>query len=252
MATVPLTPVNQQGEHRFFLIMAWAMAITIVAGFGLNAALGRSSFLVPPIYHVHAFVFFGWVALYVAQNTLVFSGNLALHRRLGWLSVLWLPLVLILGVVITVTSIRRTGGPSFFSVDEFLFVNLAHILCVVLLAGWALHMRRRTDWHRRLMFSSMAVLAAPGVARLLPIPLFVPYAFPALFAASLLFPVLGMLADRKRLGHVHPAWWWGCALPLLALLIGEAFAATDWAEAVTLDVIAGTPGAERPFGPYMP
>src|SRR5688500_13690478 len=101
MATVPLMPVDQQGEHRFFFIMAWVMAVTILAGFGLNAALGRSSFAVPLIYHVHAFVFFGWVALYVAQNALVFSGNLALHRRLGWLSLLWLPLVLILGVVIT-------------------------------------------------------------------------------------------------------------------------------------------------------
>ena len=68
------------GEHRFFLTMAIVMALVIVGGFANNLAAGRSSFALPLIFHIHAFIFFGWVVLYVTQNALVATGSVALHR----------------------------------------------------------------------------------------------------------------------------------------------------------------------------
>jgi len=68
-----------RSDHKFFLIMACAMAAVIVAGFGLNLAMGRSNFGLPLLYHVHAFVFFGWVALYLTQNVLVANGYTVLR-----------------------------------------------------------------------------------------------------------------------------------------------------------------------------
>ena len=46
------------------------MAAVIVAGFSLNLALGRSTFAVPVIYHVHAVTFFAWTGLFVLQTRL--------------------------------------------------------------------------------------------------------------------------------------------------------------------------------------
>ena len=102
--------------------MACVMALVIVAGFSSNLLLGRSSFSAPLVYHAHAFVFFGWVTLYVLQNGLVAAGNVALHRRLGLLALAWLPVMAILGIAMTVLSVRK-GAPFFFDVNGFLIGN---------------------------------------------------------------------------------------------------------------------------------
>lgn len=87
MATIPSSTETDRGEARFFFTMALVMAAAIVAGFAFNLAIGRSSFSLPWLVHFHAWVMMGWVGLYLMQNTLVFADNIALHRRLGWLSV---------------------------------------------------------------------------------------------------------------------------------------------------------------------
>ncbi|WP_204314604.1 hypothetical protein, partial [Stenotrophomonas maltophilia] len=74
MATVAEPLPRAGGRDRFFLYLSLAMCAVIVAGFALNLALGRSSFALPPIYHVHSVIFFGWVALFLTQNLLVASG----------------------------------------------------------------------------------------------------------------------------------------------------------------------------------
>jgi hypothetical protein len=242
----------EQRERRFFFIMACVMAITVVAGFGINHLMGRSSFNVPALYHVHAFVFLSWVALYVAQNGLVTGGNIALHRRLGRLAVVLIPAMVVLGIWLTFFTLRFQGGPSFIAQNEFLFVNIFHIAGFASLAAAAIAMRRRTDWHRRLMFGAMATVSAPGLARLLPLPLLIPYVFPALFVASLVFPVVGMIADRKRHGRVHPAWIWASVVPIAALVVGEAVGSTEWAKEYVAAHVAGTPGAERTMEAYLP
>src|SRR6476661_10488342 len=101
MATLAYSTDTDRGEARFFFTMACVMAATIIAGFSFNLATGRSSFSLPWLVHFHAWVMMGWVALYLTQNAMVFSDNLALHRRLGWLSVIWLPAIVVMGTLIT-------------------------------------------------------------------------------------------------------------------------------------------------------
>ena len=111
MATIIEAPGAAAREERFFFVMACVMAGILVLGFGLNAAIGRSSFGAPAIYHVHAAVFFGWVVLYLTQNALIFTGSVALHRRLGWLAVIWVPIMVAMGTLMTVISLRQGGPP---------------------------------------------------------------------------------------------------------------------------------------------
>lgn len=252
MATAARSGRTVTGEHRFFLITAWLLAILVVGGFALNLAAGRSSFSVPLVYHLHAFVFMGFVALYVTQATLAASGNLAVHRRLGLLAALWIPLMVVLAVWLTLETLRVLGGPPFFAQSEFLAVNLFHIAAFAGLGFAALALRRRPDWHKRLMFGAMVTVGAPGIARLLPLPLFMPYVFPALFAVVSLFPIAGMVMDRRVHGRVHPAWWWALLVPIAALLVGEAIGGTGYATEWVAGHVEGTPGGERSPGPFMP
>jgi hypothetical protein len=92
MATAAFTKrASVEREHRFFIRSAIVMTLTVFAGFSLQLAMGRSSFAVPIFLHVHAFFFFGWTVLYLVQNVLAGPERVAQHRRLGWLSVIWIP-----------------------------------------------------------------------------------------------------------------------------------------------------------------
>lgn len=241
-----------RSEERFFLMMAIMMSAIIVAGFALNLALGRSTFAVPAIYHVHAFVFFGWVVIYLAQNALIASGNRTMHRRLGWLAALWVPGMLVLGVTIIVISLRRTGGPFFFDQNEFLFSNPLLLVCFSGLVAAAIVLRRKTDWHRRLMLVSYSILTGPGLGRLLPMPLMIPNAWRIMMVITMIFPVIGMIADKRRHGRIHRAWLWGIAAVFLTQVLADAIAYSQWGIALTRDLLAATPGAMRPMAAFLP
>lgn len=255
MATLHAGPrprTAEQAERRFFLIMALAMATTIVAGFAFNFAMGRSSIDVPLIYHIHGMVFLGWIAIYVAQNGLIAANNVALHRRLGMIALLWVPLMVVLGLAIMIVSLRRTGGPFFFDQNEFLVSNTLMVMLFAVLVFTALRQRRHLGWHRRLMFVAMAILTGPGLGRLLPLPLFIPYSWWIVITLTMIFPLIGMIADKRRHGRVHPAWFWGVGSVLAALIIGDLIAYSPLGVALTEAVIAGTPGAERPMAAFLP
>ncbi len=239
-------------ESSFFTICAVVMAVVIVAGFSVNLALGRSTFAVPPVFHFHAFVFFGWVALYLAQSFTIARGNIRLHRKLGKFAYAFIPAMLVLGTAMSLTSLRRTGSPFFFDQREFLFANIMMLWLFGILAITALRMPRSTGWHPRLMLTGMAILVGPGFGRLLPMPYMIPYAFLISEMLVLVFPVAGMIADKRRSGRVHPAWAWGIAAILLTQLVADVLAFSDWGGAVTKAVLAGTPGAQRPIEPFLP
>ena len=251
--TAPASPARAvKGETRFFTIMAFVMSFVIVAGFSLNLAMGRSSFDVPTVYHAHAIVFMGWIALYLAQHVTISTNQIALHVRLGKLAYFWLPAMLITGTALMITVAQRTGGPFFFDINEFLFSNIALLWCFGGLTLWALLRRRYTGWHRRLMLCGMAILTGPGLGRLLPLPLMIPYSWTITTLVTMIFPVIGMIADKRRNGRIHPAYWWGLGLYAAVFALSMALAYTSWGYAVTESVIDGTPGAQRPMQAFLP
>lgn len=253
MATLAAPEAHRaRGNTRFFTIMAFAMAAIIVAGFSLNLAMGRSTIAVPMAYHVHAFVFMGWLALYLAQHITASTGQWSLHKRLGKLAYLWVPAMVVVGTTIMIVVARRTGGPFFFNVSEFLISNLATLFAFGGLAIWALRRQRYTGWHRRLMLVSMAILTGPGIGRLLPMPLMIPNAWTISVAVTFVFPLIGMAADWRRDGRVHPAYLWGTGIYAGIFVLSMLIAYSPLGYAITEMVIEGTPGAERPMDAFLP
>lgn len=243
------TPVE---GTRFFSIMMFVMAGVIIAGFSLNLAMGRSSFALPLAFHVHGMIFMGWLALTLAQVVTIASGNIGLHRQLGKLAYIWVPAMIAAGAMIILVSVRGSGGPFFFAQNEFLISNLAGLAVFGVLALWALRVRRYTGWHRRLMLVAMSALTGPGLGRLLPMPLLIPYAWPIAVGASFIFGVIAMVADWRANGRVHPAYWWGMGINVGGFLVSMAVAYSPLGYAITEAVIAGTLGAERPMAAFLP
>ena len=254
MATIADPPRGAQAHRdtRFFTIMAVVMSAIIIAGFSLNLAMGRSSFDVPLSYHVHAFIFMGWIGLFLAQHITASAQNWALHRSLGKLAYFWVPAMVLVGTLIMFVVARRTGGPFFFNKSEFLVSNLAVLWCFGGIAWWALKRQRYTGWHRRLMLCSMAVLLGPGIGRLVPMPLLIPYAWTITQFVTFLFPVIGMIADKRRLGYVHPAYKWGLGIYVAVFALSMALAYSPIGYAMTEALLEGSPGAERPMEAFLP
>lgn len=248
---------SRDRDRRFFFIMACFMAFVLVSGFSTSIALRRSTFASPILFHLHAVTFFGWVVLYLLQTGLAATGSMTLHKRLGWLALGWVPAMVVLGTALTAFTVRTSGAPFFFDKNEFLIGNAVAILTFAGIVGWAIALRRRTDWHQRLMLCAMAGITGPGWGRLLPMPLLMPLLMPwAYWIASFVFPAIlisvGMIADRRRLGRVHPAYRWGVAILFGALLLTDAIAYSPVGYAITDAVVSGAPGAARPMRASFP
>lgn len=250
-AAAPQIPAIR-GNTRFFTIMAFVMGFVIVAGFTLNLAMGRSSFDAPLAYHVHALIFMGWIVLYLAQHVTASAQNWQLHSSLGKLAYLWVPAVVLAGCMIMIVVARRTGGPFFFDVNEFLVSNLVGLLTFGGLTWWALRRQRYNGWHRRLMLVSMSILTGPGIGRLLPLPLLIPNAWTITFCVTLIFPIIGMIADKRTLGQIHPAYWWGTGIVVGTFVGSMLLAYSPLGYAFTEWVILGSAGAERPMQAFLP
>jgi hypothetical protein len=72
-------------DHPFFTTMALVMMATVFVGFAHTyylAGLFRAP-LPSPIIHIHGAVFSCWILLLVVQTSLVSSGRVDIHRRLG-------------------------------------------------------------------------------------------------------------------------------------------------------------------------
>lgn len=234
---------SRAADDRFFLIAAFIMSGIIVAGFSMNIVMGRSSFGAPPLVHAHAIVFMGWMVIYLLQTVFATVGPIALHRRLGWLATAWILAMLVLGTAVTVAMVRQGRVPFFFQPLHFLVFDPVAVLGFAGLMAAGIAQRRDTAWHRRLNFCGMALLTGPGFGRLLPIPLLVPYAYHAAFAATLILPLIGAIVDIRRSGRVHPAWWWGIGAMLATEIVIDLIAFTPIGLALYQAVTAGSPGA---------
>lgn len=241
MATMA-APSAGHDDARFFLKLAIAIGVTIVSAFTMHMALGRSTFAQPLVYHAHGIVFMGWVVIYVAQHWLAANGRIALHRRLGWIALAWVVLMLVFGLAITVTVAQRGTTPFFFLPQHFLVANPLTLFAFTGLVVAAIAMRKRSDWHRRLHLCAMAMILGPAFGRLLPSPFLIPWAFEVTTMAGLVFPLIA-IAREWRQGAVHPAWRWGLPLLPLALLLGYGLGHSALAGEIYGWVTAGTPGA---------
>ena len=255
MATIAPATRPVAADDRFDLILTLGMAFVLIAGFTFQLAMGRSTFAVPIVWHLHAVVFMTWIALFVTQTWLGTRGPVALHRRLGWLAAGWVLLMVVMGTAITVATVRRGTAPFFFQPQHFLIANPMGLLTFAGLTFAAIRLRRRNDWHRRLQLCAFAALLGPGFGRLLPMPFLIPVAFETAVLAGLVFPFVAMVREYRREGHVHPAWWWGVGSIAASLVLAALVAHTAVGDAIYAFTVAGSPAAKvvgLAFGEFPP
>jgi hypothetical protein len=208
-------------DRGFFLAMAVAIAVTVAAGFGLQFAAGRSSLASPWWVHLHGVTFAGWIGFYLLQNALVYRGAVAQHRALGVFGLAWASALIPVGLFVTCSSIAAHRTPPFFEPGFFLAMDMITVLTFYVFTLAAIKMRRRPDWHRRLMLAGTIFLTAPAWGRLIPLPLLGGElgVWAILAAQVLVFYGAAVWRDLSTRGRVHPAYFWGIAGSVAAVAL---------------------------------
>jgi hypothetical protein len=124
---------------------------------------------VPPFIRVHALVFSTWMLLFIAQNALVVSGRMDVHRRLGIAGAVLVPVMTVLGILTAIRGGRdgwNPGGP-FADPEAFLAVGIGDICVFSGFAVAGLCYRRRPTIHKRLMLlATLGGLIWPAITRM--------------------------------------------------------------------------------------
>ena len=145
-------------DRQFFARMTIGLALVIVLGFGQFAALGRVDYRhVPLWFHVHGALMLSWLTLAVVQTQLAarLSGPaLALHRRMGWLALVYIVAIPLVGGMTLRSALGGQLIPPFFTPAYFLALNACFLLGFPALILLAVLRRRETAWHARLILAA--------------------------------------------------------------------------------------------------
>lgn len=218
-------------RRRFMLWVAGIAAALVLAGFARTFYL-RPLFLDLPLASlalVHGLVMSTWVALFVAQVTLIARGEIRWHRRLGLSGMLLAPLVLLLGLAMAIQAMRAGHTPvPQVTPQQFLAVPVFNVVIFAGLAVAGLASRRRPETHRRLMLLAMLCLLPPAIAR-------IPQAFdlpaaslPLAISVEVLLVVICAVHDTRRHRRLHPAFVFGGIPVILALPLALVVSHAPW------------------------
>jgi hypothetical protein len=224
-------PVEEapRSDARFYLVMAGIAALLILAGFTPSFYLKPLIKAPPPLSAltvVHGVVFTGWMALFLAQATFIATNRVKLHRQLGIAGAVLFGAMLSLGFSTAITAGRLghipPGAPEPLAFMALPVVSFALTGGLVVAALW---LRRRSDWHKRLMLAGLFTMTGPGTGRIaIPLGFAQQGVWIAVVVAELLL-LAAIAYDQWRYKRVHPAYLIAAALSAgLHLFLAWAFA----------------------------
>jgi len=203
-------------DRRLYIGVAIGTALITLVGFAPTYYL-KFLFGTPPLrplLHIHGLVMTTWIVLFFVQLRLVAAHRTDLHRRLGVAGAVLAGLVVVIGTIVALSQ----GHIHFLANDEpieppllLLPVTLGILLLFGTFVTAAILLRRRPDFHKRLMALACLNILAPGIDRW-------PSHFIAYADRSTLF-VLNDLCiaaciayDTFKNRRLHLVWIWAGAL----------------------------------------
>lgn len=164
--TVGFAPTHRW-DRTFFLAFVAVCWLGVILGFGpatANRLKGGADYVAPLILHVHAAAFMGWMMLLTAQVLLVRQGRQPVHRRLGRVAFLLIPVMVVSALVSEVYSQR-------FYVERdpenlrFFIIPLFYVAAFALLSAAAVARRSDPPSHKRLILLATTVIVGAAYAR---------------------------------------------------------------------------------------
>ena len=209
--------LGKQSDHWFYPSMAASCLVISIASFAPaiiypTHRLGSSSWLVA----AHGGLFFLWLLVFLGQTLLIRQGSYRTHRRLGTASALLAATMVLVGYATTIAMTRRGfdfSGDLDLSQDPLGPINqmifpLLDIAEFALLVGAGYALRRRSDYHKRLMlFATLALLPAPFAHFIGHIPLLKAHGTVVVIPIFLSL-IASAIYDLAAFRRIHPVSLW--------------------------------------------
>lgn len=208
----------------FYLFMSLLLVAIVVFGFSHTVGFDLAAPDFPVMLMVHAGVFTAWIVLFVAQPALVVRGSLRLHRRLGWMGAGLAVAMVVSGLGAVMMALWTDHVPEFYPHGLFLARGVLSMALFGGLVEAGVVLRRRGEWHKRLMLCASIVVMVPGLERGMPIPLF-GAVWPVVVDGVVdLLALAGPAVDLLVRGWVHPAYLWGVGAIVGTQMVVDAVA----------------------------
>jgi hypothetical protein len=155
--------------HGYFVAFSLVFAAIVLAGFSRTffIPVARGTFSRPPVVYIHGVLFLAWTVLLVSQSFLAATGRLRAHRKVGaiagWLVLPMLALGAIVAARDTANDARAGQGDAALS---FFYGELADLAMFGLLAGPAMLLRHKPDFHKRWVLLGSLGLVGAAVGRI--------------------------------------------------------------------------------------
>jgi hypothetical protein len=191
-------------QKYFYFAMSLLVAIVVVYGFSntIGANLIHPTVPRPRLLYFHAGIFFGWLIFFIVQSGLVRTGNVRLHRRLGWFGVALGITIVVLGVSTAITMTRfKIAELHSTTAAMDMIVPMWDMIAFAVTFALAVYWRKRPEYHRRMMLVATCVLTAAAFGRY-PIGL----AYNYFYGGVDLLILLGVARDLVVNRRVHPVY----------------------------------------------
>lgn len=217
------------GAHRFYIGVGLLAALIAAMGFWPTYFGPLLAWTVeqPPVIHVHAAIFSGWIALFVAQVLFAATGNIPLHRKLGNFGIWYGVLIIIVGVVTAFSQFAgRIDAGRLEEAQTRLLAPLTDMIVFPLFFGAAVLYRARPEIHKRLMVVATTTLLVAAALRMtfLGEPLPRPTRL-LIWFSPILFGIAYDLIARRT---VHPVYVIGLAALYLLSMRGVLVETEAW------------------------
>ena len=120
-----------------------------------------------PVIHVHAAVYVGWLAIFIAQAAFASARRMDLHIRLGNFAIGYGVLVIVIGVTVAVSMFAvRVREGNLADAQARLAAPLSDMVLFAPLFAAAISLRRKPEVHKRLMIVATTLLLVAAVGRM--------------------------------------------------------------------------------------
>ena len=200
-----MTETNQ--HSRFYFNMGLLLLGLVILGFGSTAIMRDTSPLeLPLLFHIHGVSYVLWFSLFTFQANLIGSNNHALHKQVGLVSLLLVPIMIITAFLMSGVSYERGVSPiPEMGIKQFLALPVGDLIGLVLFFTIAILNRHIPLTHKHAMLVMSIAIMDPALTRLGVVLGFAP------LGLILHFILLGLVIfhDRKTLQKVHWVTWLG-------------------------------------------
>jgi hypothetical protein len=234
-------------DRWIYVFMAALLFATVLTGF-IPASMGKLEAVTagvrppfPGFMHFHAVMMGAWISLLLVQSTLMATGKRGWHMRLGIVSVVLVPAVVVSMVGIVAATFVQLATlppgampPDDLAVGKFFASNLILeqtrvVILFPALIIWALLVRREDpETHKRLIFVATLPPLSAAIDRIEWLPTSLPASPASIFVTQLLWLAPLLIYDLWRRGRLHKAYVIGIALNLPFIIFSYLNWGTDW------------------------